>query len=312
MRDDNDNIENIGDLDLQDDEEHRPASGSSVKTNILTAVIVIALALIAAGAAFYYFNRQPAAPSTPLPTAIPTPLPTPTAEPTPGPAATPTSEPQPTVEPLPDLNQSDAYLSDTLVSTDGLTELDGLLTSDEIIRKFVRAVYNLSKGNVVPQYRPVRGPNTAYRAQAIGKLVTIADPKNPGETLQTAVFKNPLDNQQRYEQHVSLLHAVDPSLLAALYQRFYPLLQQAYGELGEGPEQFHSVILQALDSFLATPEYAGEPELKLTSVQYQYLDPQLEALPGTQKLMLRMGEANRRLTLKYLAALRTALAAWSP
>jgi len=65
--------------------------------------------------------------------------------------------------------------------------------------------------------------------------------------------------------------------------------------------------LKALDILLTTPNPEQEPELILTSVQYQYLDPELEALPNAQKLVLRMGYDNRTQLLKKLSDLHKAL-----
>jgi len=283
-------------------------------------LVLILLMGIALGLAAYFYRDAYLAPTivaiSPEPTAVPTPIPTMA----PTPIATiieePPSQPIAVVEQnnpaLPNLNESDAALKDQLLEKNGQRILAELLTPEEVIRKFVRATYNISKGNIVTQYRPVNGPDSGFKAQAIGKMAEVTNPKKADESLQTAVFKNPPKNQARYDVYRKIMQTFKTETLVELYELYYPLLQQAYGELGEGPEQFHTVMKNALAKVLATPSLEKEPELILISVQYQFLDPQLEALPNAQKALLRMGLHNREAILAELEQLLTALQASSP
>lgn len=275
---------------------------------------LVGLAVLAALILVYFFyfrsNSEPVpviepalapvpAPVAPVPVATPEPS-VPTHPPTPVPAI-------PTAEPLPPLNESDAVVKDEM-AVKGLADLVVFLTPDEVIRKTVRAVYSLSKGNVVQQYRPVTGPDSSFSAVPTGDTVTIENPREKGEMTETAVYRLSAQNGERYQIYINLLRSVDKQQVAALYSRYYPLLQQAYQELGEGPAEFHTVVLQALDSLLASPQPTEEPLLVRTSVQYQYLKPEYQALPATQKLVLRMGNMNRRVLLEELRGLREAIA----
>lgn len=301
--------EDLGDLNLGDEDTDQPTVKSPL--NRVTILAIVLCLLAAAGSWFFFVLKNK--PSTPPVVSTPAPTPLPTRELAYTPTAAPSvieeqqPTPAPTPTPLPTLTESDAPLTSALVGAQGLPELTSFLAPEEILRKFVRAVYNVSKGNVVPQYRPINGPNSIFKAQAIGRMALIPDPKNPGESLQTAIFKNPPKNQKRYTPYVTLLKKTDDRQIAQLYTTYYPLLQKAYEELGEGPQGFHSVMLTALDTLLATPNPQDEPELILTSVQYQYLDPQLEALSNAQKLLLRMGNDNRTTVLSRLSDLRKTL-----
>ena len=64
---------------------------------------------------------------------------------------------------------------------------------------------------------------------------------------------------------------------------------------------FNQRLLQAIDIMLAAPVIEQPIELDGVSVNYQFVDPQLEALPNAQKLLVRMGPEN---TKKVKAALR--------
>ncbi|MGL4516467.1 MAG: DUF3014 domain-containing protein, partial [Shewanella sp.] len=60
-------------------------------------------------------------------------------------------------------------------------------------------------------------------------------------------------------------------------------------------------LLQEIKVFLAAPIIEDPIELHSISVNYKFVDPQLEALPSAQKLLIRMGPENTR---KLKTALR--------
>ena len=214
--------------------------------------------------------------------------------------------PEPTPTPLPKLNDSDVVLRNEITSLNLLGALAGKLTPDEIIRKSVRAIYNLSKGNVVQQYRPLEGPAKQFNAVATGKSTPIASSEVIGEFIETPTYQMGAANFQRYQPYVELINRAPLDSAVQLYRAYYPLLQQAYEELGEGPSDFNQVVIDTLTNLLATPEPKQEPILIRTSVLYKYLDPALERLPNSQKLMLRLGTENRasvKLKLKELKSL---------
>ncbi|WP_185233883.1 DUF3014 domain-containing protein [Teredinibacter franksiae] len=314
-----DNEGELGDLELNERNTEETLEVRQKPHRSRLPLLIFLLLLFAASATavyFFVFAEQPTPPTAIVvaPTTEPTPAPIPTLAPTPDPlaqSAAPTPTPTPTPIPLPLLNKSDDEIRQQIDNLQ-LSTIAELLTPEEIVRKFVRAVYNLGQGKIVPQYRPLNGPNSTFKAQAIGRMAKVAASNPEDGVIQTAVFKNPGTNQQRYATYISVAENMNISTVVKAYETYYPILQQAYSELGEGPEQFHSAVLGALDSFLATPKLEGEPELILTSVQYQFLDPKLEALPTTQKLMLRIGEENRQRLLPKLEELKQALLLVSP
>lgn len=120
------------------------------------------------------------------------------------------------------------------------------------------------------------------------------------------------DNGLRYTPLVLLVETVNMQHAVDLYARMYPLLQDAYEELGYPNGSFNDRLLQVIDLLLATPEPAAPVGLDLSEikgpvpsqrpwVRYQFVDPVLESLPAGQKMLIRVGPVNeRRLKAKLL------------
>jgi hypothetical protein len=210
-----------------------------------------------------------------------------------------TYEPPVTVseEPLPDLNESDLDIQSALdqLNVNGLM---ALLVPEHVLRKFVLAVNNVSEGKVNYEYRPVVSPPPPFAVETFSIVV------NDVIAEQARVSAN---NFPRYQPYVTALTALDPVLAANVYRRFYPLLEQAFAELGLKKPNFHSVLIAAIDNVLAAPEANGDLLLVQPKIFYQYADPVLEQLPQTHKLMLRMGPDNARQVKSSLRALRQEL-----
>lgn len=201
------------------------------------------------------------------------------------------------VEPLPALSESDGNILSALqqLRGEGLIEL---LVPQELGRKFVLAVNNLSEGKVIHEYRPVISPPPPFIVDNFTVMIE-------GEAVaQERISTN---NFQRYETYVTTLALIDSDAAIAVYRRFYPLLEEAFRELGLKKPNFHSVMIAAIDNILAAPDAQGDLQLVRPKVFYQYADPALEQLPQTHKLMLRMGPENARSVKASLRQLRTRL-----
>lgn len=249
--------------------------------------------IIAATAVMFYLNRMP--PDAALPdlaiadtagTVQRDPLP---AQPTPTRAEPPPPQVVATPpEPLPTLDDSDGEIHQRLLAaTPGLAEL---LINEAILRKFVVLVDNLARGKIAPRYNPVQPPAGIF-------TVTGDDPFRINPT----AFN-------RYNRHAELLLATDPDLLVRLYWRYYPLLQQAYVDLGYPRAQFHPRLLTALDLLITAPLVPVEADLVQPRVLYQYANPALEQLPAAQKQLMRAGPDNQTRIQQRLRLLRGKLA----
>ena len=276
-------------------DNYQPRNNSST-----TMIVIVVLALIAAAATFYYLRDDK--PATSQTVTAPVGVAPQTAVTSSAAAVAPTPEyepPQPVVavEPLPLLNESDSSLLAALQQLRGEGLLQ-LIVPQEVVRKFVLAVNNVAEGKVIQEYRPVVSPPPPFIAETFSVMVegTAVD--------QERVSPN---NFQRYEPYVTTLALIDSDAAVAVYRRFYPLLEEAFRELGLKKPNFHSVLIAAIDNVLAAPDVQGDLLLLRPKVFYQYADPALETLPQTHKLMLRMGPENARSVKASLRQLRARL-----
>lgn len=279
---------------MRDDYEPRQSSSGP-----LFGIIVVVVAV--AAAAFYFLRDD--APSGSQTVSTPVAV-APQAQVTSSVASSiaPIVEYQPPVpvveeEPLPGLNDSDASVLAALQQLRGEGLLQ-LLVPQELVRKFVLAVNNLAEGKVIHEYRPVISPSPPFAVETFA--VTVDGNAVDQERIAAA-------NYQRYEPYVTTLALIDSDAAVAVYRRFYPLLEEAFRELGLKKPNFHSVMVAAIDNLLAAPEANGDLLLVRPKVFYQYADPALEQLPQTHKLMLRMGPENARSVKASLRQLRARL-----
>ncbi|HEX5792568.1 MAG TPA: DUF3014 domain-containing protein, partial [Rheinheimera sp.] len=114
---------------------------------------------------------------------------------------------------------------------------------------------------------------------------------------------------KRYEPYIQLLESVEPAQLVQLFNRYEPLLQQAYAELGYPDQLFRNKVIAAIDELLATPEVTYPLELERPAVVYTFADPAIEQLPAAQKQMIRLGPDNQKKIKALLQRYRSALLA---
>lgn len=210
-----------------------------------------------------------------------------------------TEPPVPTVpiEPVepessrPDLDGSDAATRAALVEVLGERPVESFLVPDQVVRKIVVTVDNLPNEKVAMRLRAIKA--LPGRFAASGSV-------DDGYTLGR-------DNYPRYAAFVRLVEELDARQMAALYFRYYPLLQAAYEELGYGSLQFHARVIAAIDDLLAAPEVDPPIALVRPKVNYEFADPDLEARSAGQKIMIRMGSDNAYLVKTKLRELRTVL-----
>jgi hypothetical protein len=193
---------------------------------------------------------------------------------------------------LPPLAESDSYFALALVDLFG-PELEPLLADEALIDKTVATVDNLTRGRVAEKIRP------------LGRL--------PGNFVVTAAGENgpfylSADNYSRYDALVNMFAGADLDELVATYRRFYPLLQEAFAQLGYPDGYFNDRVVAVIDHLLATPEPEEPIRLVQPHVLYEFADPELEALSGGQKLLIRMGPDHISRVKAVLSEVRTRIA----
>jgi hypothetical protein len=191
---------------------------------------------------------------------------------------------------LPNLNQSDQVVRDSLAGLIGQKPIEQFLVPENIVRHIVVTVDNLPRKKVAVDLRPVKPTPGEALVATQGDMTTLA-----------------VANYARYQPFIKVVESVDPKTLATVYFHLYPLFQQAYEDLGYPGRFFNDRLVEVIDHLLAAPEPQGPIELVQPKVFYQFADPRLEDLSAGQKLMIRMGPANERLLKTKLRDLRAEL-----
>jgi hypothetical protein len=257
--------------------------------------------LLAVGGGLLWWRHQRSAAEvvvTPAPTIAPA---------APPPAAAPPAAPAirhpltaTTAGGLPSLDSSDAYVENALVELLGHKKIRAFLHLDGAVRRFVATVDNLATGDAPASLWPVQ--TTAERFET--------EPRDGGLVIGA-------QNGERYAPFVRFVDGIDARRAVALYLRIYPLLQQAYEDLGYPGKYFNDRVVEVIDNLLATPIPPGPIAVKRFASDggasggglYVYVDPALEASPAGQKILLRMGRDNAAPLMAKLGEIRALIVA---
>lgn len=201
------------------------------------------------------------------------------------------AEPKPALPPLPALNESDKALAADLLALNWKAGLAVLFNREEMIRHFVVTVDNVAQGQLVAGQPVLVKPASGYQVD---------------ETAQNR-YQVATGNAERYEPYIQLLESVPARQLLALKQRYQPLLDEAFAELGYPDLTFDQRLRQAIALLLATPAAVTNAELTRPSVMYTYADARLEALPEAQKQVLRLAPEQQQRFKALLTTYQQAL-----
>ncbi len=177
--------------------------------------------------------------------------------------------------PQPPIDASDAALEAGLRAFLAGGALAAILEPRDFVRNVVATVDNLPRRSLFSANMPVKPVPGPFQTTFATSGLAIADA-----------------NAARYAAYVRVLELVDAAKLVMLYERHYPLFEQAYRELGYPHGHFNDRLVEVVEVTLATPEVAAPLRVVQPKVYYEYVDRGLETLPSAQKLMLRMGPEN--------------------
>ncbi|HEV8018610.1 MAG TPA: DUF3014 domain-containing protein [Steroidobacteraceae bacterium] len=246
--------------------------------------IVVAAGVLAGGWYWYHTRQAPAAPAEVARTMAPQP-------------AAP-SEPQisnpirgEAAVALPALNDSDQVVQDSLVGVLGRASVTQFLVPQNVVRHIVVTVDNLPRRKVAVELRPVKPTPGQAATSTQGELTTLS-----------------AANFERYAPLVRVVQGADVKALAVVYERLYPLFQQAYEDLGYPGKYFNDRLVEVIDHLLAAPEVAAPIPLVQPKVMFEYADANLESRSAGQKLLIRMGPANARIIKAKLREFRAEVA----
>jgi hypothetical protein len=198
----------------------------------------------------------------------------------------------PTSEPLPALADSDAAVTKALGDLVGAGRLADVFVPGNVVRKIVASVDNAGRQQLYTRNTPLKSPPSSFMVSGTGDARTI----NPR-------------NSARYAIYAQVVEQVDAQKFGVAYQRYYPLFQQAYEELGYPGRYFNDRLVEVIDLLLATPDAPAAPTLVQPKVNFEYADPRLESLTAGQKALIRMGPTESARVKAKLREIRSAITA---
>ncbi|MCB1649566.1 MAG: DUF3014 domain-containing protein [Pseudomonadales bacterium] len=258
---------------------------------IIAAIAVIGLLFLVYLAATFESPQgtqtveiAPPVPQAPAPVQreeTPAPVPAPVQPVTPAPVVaveeeTPEPEVVEEIVELPTLNDSDGFLSERLQALETGARLMALLTSDDIIRKFVVFVDNVAEGNL---------PQLEYPVRRLPQAMAVRELDENLYEMQTVSY-------QRYTALIDGLTAVNPEQALAIYRVMKPLFQEAYAEIGYPNRNFDDTLARAIDNVVNASTAEGPFQLIKPKVMYIYADSEIERMSPVEKQLLRMGPQN--------------------
>lgn len=290
---------------------HHRSQGMGTGAKLALAAVV----LLGAGFAWWQWEAQsPAAPTplTPPPEAAAPAVEAAPAAPAeaPPPAAVDEAATSHPLEPAadaqgnPPLAQGDADgLTQAVTDWLGRERTLRFVATDALARRITATVDNLSRGQAAARLWPLH---------PVGGRMAVLQTDDGG--MQIAP-----ENAARYEEVVRFIVGLDVQQAVGLYRRVYPVLQQAYEELGYPGQRFNDRLVAVIDHLLQTPEPTAPLALKLVQVQgqvapkqpwlrYEFADSDLQLRSAGQKILLRMGVQHTQRIKAQLRELRDQIA----
>ena len=153
------------------------------------------------------------------------------------------------------------------------------IAMDDALIRCVKTVDSIAAGDIPVEPLDFLKPKTPFSASinAVGLLVVTVE----------AIA--------RYQKAINALRSIDLQAAVDLYNEIEPVLDEIFHGLGY-PETktFRGRLTEACTVILETPVMKGEGGLVHVAANlFKYSNPQLEELLPVQKLLMRLGEANR-------------------
>lgn len=194
---------------------------------------------------------------------------------------------------LPPLDESDPAVVEALTENLGENLVERWLVADRVVERAVVLVNSLDGSAIPLRLRPLRPTDEEPIIDEIGD-----------EQLDWSQA-----NAERYTPQVDALMAIEPATAAELYQRHYPLFQEAWSALGENEPYFNDRLVEVLDRLVDTPEVELPVAVEPWEGHYRFADESLEELSWGQKALIRTGLDNARRIREWLREFREAVTA---
>ena len=220
---------------------------------------------------------------------------------------------EPIKEPMPLLDNSDDWLKLKLPEITWRKELLKLIIDEDMIRRFVVFTDNFAQGVIAYEHSPFILPNTKFTPDidSVSFQNSTVKPDDISTetplTVKQSVWQWNENSSRRFSLYVDLLRSMDSESLVQWYSEIKPLINEAYNELGY-EDDFTNTLQDAITRVLDMELPKTSMALIQPSVMYRFADPELEALPDTDKLLLRLGKDNLLVMKSVLLELHEKLA----
>lgn len=204
---------------------------------------------------------------------------------------------EPVKDPLPLLDNSDDWLKLKLPEITWRKELLKLIIDEDMVRRFVVFTDNFAQGIIAYEHSPFILPKTKFTPEIDSVIFqnTVQKPEQVSSDSSLLVKQNVWQwdesSSQRFSLYVDLLRSMDSENLVQWYSEIKPLINEAYSELGY-EDDFTNTLQDAITRVLDMELPKSSMALIQPSVMYKFADPDLEALPDSDKLLLRLGKDN--------------------
>ncbi len=178
---------------------------------------------------------------------------------------------------LPTLGASDGAVRRLGAVFSAHPQLAAWLATDDLVRRFVEAVVDISRGSSPVPALDMLIPEEPFSVQRSGNRL-VMDPRS----------------QRRYDLLGDVFASVDAQAGAEVYRRLHPLFTEAYREMGIPDGEFEGVLARAIRNLLAVDVPEGPFEVREGVGRYLYSDERIESLTPAEKHMYRLGPGNAR------------------
>jgi DUF3014 family protein len=189
---------------------------------------------------------------------------------------------------VPPLDESDAVVRELVRQLTSNPTVAAWLATDGLIRNFTVATVNIADGASPEKHLRRLRPSEPFAVLRQGNQFTI-DPAS----------------YRRFNKVAAAASSINPDGAAKLYATLKPRIEEAYRDLGHPDTPFDRAVEQAIIRLLRTPIVEQPPRVApgTRGIGYVFVDPDLEALTGAQKQLIRMGPENMRAIQQALRAI---------
>ncbi len=218
-------------------------------------------------------------------------------------ADTTATAPLPTPEPTPTLQErlserlkgttlktSDTVIRELVTQLSSRPELAAWLVNEDLVRRFVASVDNMSEGVSPRRHLEFMAPDGAFQVLERNDRLVVAPA-----------------SYDRYDTVTVVIDSLDTEGTVALYRELEPLIDDAYAEISPQGANFDDRLEEVFDELLAVPVLSGDVEVEQKVVTYTYADPRLEGMTAAQRQLLRMGPENVAMVQAKIREIRAAL-----